>query len=79
MITVDNGITARKEVQQLQNEGVRVLITDHHLALDSLQRLLPSIPTIQLVPTRLKNFWLWGGLQISDGFAQSPTRNCLVE
>ena len=45
VITVDNGITARKEVQQLQNEGVRVLITDHHLALpDSLPETVTVNP-----------------------------------
>ena len=43
VITVDNGITARKEVQQLQAEGVRVLITDHHLALPDF---LPETVTV---------------------------------
>ena len=32
VITVDNGITAAKEVQRLNNEGVLTIVTDHHLA-----------------------------------------------
>lgn len=32
VITVDNGITARAEVATLQQAGIPVLITDHHLA-----------------------------------------------
>ena len=32
VITVDNGITAALEVQRLNNEGVKTIVTDHHLA-----------------------------------------------
>ena len=32
VITVDNGITAAKEVQRLNDEGVLTIVTDHHLA-----------------------------------------------
>ena len=32
VITVDNGITAAIEVQRLNNEGVKTIVTDHHLA-----------------------------------------------
>lgn len=31
VMTVDNGITAREEVQTLQQQGIQTLITDHHL------------------------------------------------
>ncbi len=31
VITVDNGITARKEVEQMQQFGIDVIVTDHHL------------------------------------------------
>jgi single-stranded-DNA-specific exonuclease len=30
VITVDNGITAKKEIEELQNRGIDVIITDHH-------------------------------------------------
>jgi len=39
VITVDNGITAAREVQRLNDEGIKTIITDHHLADPSL---LPS-------------------------------------
>jgi len=39
VITVDNGITAAKEIQRLNDEGVLTIVTDHHLA-DS--KMLPS-------------------------------------
>ena len=39
VITVDNGITAVREVQRLNDEGIKTIITDHHLADASL---LPS-------------------------------------
>ena len=39
VITVDNGITAAREVQRLNDEGIKTIITDHHLADASL---LPS-------------------------------------
>tara|TARA_Y100001970_G_C14229511_1_gene857749 strand:+ start:682 stop:2367 length:1686 start_codon:yes stop_codon:yes gene_type:complete len=32
VITVDNGITAFREVKRLKNEGVSTIVTDHHLA-----------------------------------------------
>ena len=32
VITVDNGITASKEVQRLNDQGVLTIVTDHHLA-----------------------------------------------
>ena len=32
VITVDNGITAVREVQRLNDEGIKTIITDHHLA-----------------------------------------------
>ncbi|MBF0278225.1 MAG: single-stranded-DNA-specific exonuclease RecJ [SAR324 cluster bacterium] len=36
VITVDNGITASEEVQYLHQNGIKTLITDHHLAETSL-------------------------------------------
>ena len=39
VITVDNGITAAREVQRLNEEGIKTIVTDHHLADASL---LPS-------------------------------------
>ena len=39
VITVDNGITAAREVQRLNDEGIKTIVTDHHLADVSL---LPS-------------------------------------
>ena len=39
VITVDNGITAVREVQRLNDEGIKTIITDHHLADPAL---LPS-------------------------------------
>ena len=39
VITVDNGITAVHEVLRLNNEGIKTIVTDHHLADASL---LPS-------------------------------------
>ena len=32
VITVDNGITAANEVQRLNDEGIKTIVTDHHLA-----------------------------------------------
>lgn len=43
VITVDNGITGRAEVQELQAQGIPVLITDHHLADPAL---LPEAVTV---------------------------------
>lgn len=31
IITVDNGITAKNEVDRIQAEGIKVIVTDHHL------------------------------------------------
>ncbi len=31
IITVDNGITAKDEIDRLQSEGIQVVVTDHHL------------------------------------------------
>ena len=39
VITVDNGITAAREVKRLNDEGIKIIVTDHHLADVSL---LPS-------------------------------------
>ena len=39
VITVDNGITAAREVKRLNDEGIKTIVTDHHLADVSL---LPS-------------------------------------
>ena len=39
IITVDNGITAAREVKRLNDEGIKTIVTDHHLADVSL---LPS-------------------------------------
>ena len=36
MITVDNGITKTEEVKYLKENGVEVIVTDHHLALKEL-------------------------------------------
>ena len=32
VITVDNGVTAANEVQRLNDEGIKTIVTDHHLA-----------------------------------------------
>ena len=39
VITVDNGITAVREIRRLNNAGVKTMVTDHHLAETDL---LPS-------------------------------------
>ena len=48
VVTVDNGITALREIQTLQQRGIRTLITDHHLADSSGSALFnghpPQIP-----------------------------------
>lgn len=36
VITVDNGITAHEPVQYLKDNGIKVVITDHHTCIDSL-------------------------------------------
>jgi len=36
VITVDNGITAAAEVEQLQSSGITTVVTDHHLPGDTL-------------------------------------------
>ena len=48
VITVDNGITAANEVQRLNDEGIKTIVTDHHLADPNLLACpeLWSTPTI---------------------------------
>ncbi len=36
VITVDNGITARNEIEQIKQSGTDVIVTDHHLPQDSM-------------------------------------------
>ncbi len=31
VITVDNGITAKEEIQQIRDNGIEVIVTDHHM------------------------------------------------
>ncbi len=35
VITVDNGITAKEEIKRIQNAGINVIVTDHHLPQES--------------------------------------------
>ena len=36
IITVDNGITAKDEIQKIQSAGIDVIVTDHHLPQDGV-------------------------------------------
>ena len=49
VLTVDNGITALREVQILQEHGIQTLITDHHLA-DSSKPLPANGQSAQIPP-----------------------------
>jgi single-stranded-DNA-specific exonuclease len=40
VITVDNGISCLKEIEYLQNNGIEVIVTDHHVAKDNVPNCL---------------------------------------
>ncbi len=43
VITVDNGITAKHEIKRIRDNGIKVIVTDHHLPQSDL---LPECPII---------------------------------
>ena len=47
IITVDNGITARVEIEKLQEKGIQVIVTDHHIP------QLGQIPDCEVINPKL--------------------------
>jgi len=48
IITADNGITARVEIEKLQKQGIQVIVTDHHIPLPG------QIPDCEVINPKLE-------------------------
>ncbi len=56
LVTVDNGIVAHKEIDQIIKSGTEVIIVDHHLTLDTLPKASVIIHSTQVSASVLSWF-----------------------
>lgn len=56
LVTVDNGIVAHKEINQIVESGTEVIIVDHHLALDTLPKASTIVHSTQVSASILSWF-----------------------
>lgn len=57
LITVDNGIVANEELNQISKNNTDIIITDHHLPADSLPKVLATIHSTEFSGSAISYFF----------------------